>query len=206
MLVHIPSHVPYRDLRLFSFFLNEFNEVLPALFVQRGKDEPYHASFYFGIYPKAEYADSDGNSATWGYYLTQAMQDEVNNPPSGESILYVPYTEGDFYGYDTFILDGLYGWGWFWFDAYAVGGQQYLEEGNWSYSYGGVTYTYSCTSVVESIGSYSFTAWEIDISWTEQGVTTEYKADFSPSLPLPIYLKAGTGNSYWEYQLTDLAL
>jgi hypothetical protein len=161
---------------------------------------------YFWIYPKAEYADSDGNSATWSYYLTQAMQDEVNNPPPGESILYVPYTEGDFYSYDTFVLDGLYGWGWSWFDAYAVGGQQYLEEGSWSESYGGVTYTYSCTAVVESIGAYSFHAWDLDISWTDGTDTFEYRGIFSPDLPVPIYLKVGAATSYWEYELTDLTL
>ena len=73
---------------------------------------------YFWIYPKMTYVDSDGHEGGWSYYLTDAMQAEMNNPPANTTVLYTPVAEGDFYGYDDYAFFGLYGWGWFWFQGF----------------------------------------------------------------------------------------
>jgi hypothetical protein len=161
---------------------------------------------YFWIYPKSSYVDSDGNAGEWSYYLTDEMQDEMQNPPAGKQVVYSPYMEGDFYGYDGWMLQGLYGWGYYWFHAFAAGGDEYLEEDNWSV--GG--YSYSSGAVTRSVGDYTFDAWEISVSWAAGGESGGYSAVFSADLPMPIYLKVGEfgGDSadYFEYELTDLVL
>jgi hypothetical protein len=157
---------------------------------------------YFWIYPKSSYVDSDGNAGEWSYYLTDEMQEEVQSATA----LYFPYEEGDFYGYDGWMLQGLYGWGYTWFAAFATGGDEYLEEGSWSI--GG--YSYSSDAVTRSVGDYTFDAWEVSVSWSAGGDSGGYSAVFSAGLPMPIYLKVGEfgGDSadYFEYELTDLVL
>jgi hypothetical protein len=161
---------------------------------------------YFWIYPKATYVDSDDNEGRWSYYLTDAMQNEVENPPAGQTIAYLPVTEGNFYGYDAWTFYGLYGWGWFWFQGFAEGGQQQLRVASWSA--GGCNY--SCAKANKTIGSYTFSAWTLDASCTGQGYSGGYEGTFSPDLPLPIYLKVGStsegSSNYFEYTLTDLKL
>ncbi|MBN2100061.1 MAG: hypothetical protein JW753_10750, partial [Dehalococcoidia bacterium] len=149
--------------------------------------------------------DNEGN---WSYYLTDAMQAEMQNPPAGQTITYLPVTEGDFYGYDDWTFFGLYGVGWGLFQAFAEGGAQELKEGSW----GGVGYgcTYNCAKVNKTIGSYTFSAWSLEYSCTAEGSTGGYKGIFSEDLPLPIYAKfsssSGGASDYWEYTLTDLEL
>jgi hypothetical protein len=157
---------------------------------------------YFWIYPMATYSDSDGHTGEWGFYLTQAMQDEIDEVTA----TYYPYMDGDFYSFDSWALFGLYGWAWTWFGAYTTEGDDYLEEGSWSY--GG--YNYSCTLGTEAIGSYSFDAWNLTIAWSYGEDSGEYEGIFSPDLPLPIYLKIGNtsegSENYFEYDLTELEL
>jgi hypothetical protein len=161
---------------------------------------------FFWIYPKATYTDSDNHMGTWSYYLTAAMQNEMQNPPAGQTVAYLPVVEGDFYGYDDWTLFGLYGYGWYWFKGFAEGGQQHMEVGSWSY--GGCSFT--CSEGNKTIGGYTFSAWTLDATCSGQGYTGGYKGSFSPDLPLPIHLKvASTGggtSSEYEYTLTDLKL
>lgn len=161
---------------------------------------------YFWIYPKAEYVDADGHQGKWSYYLTDAMQAEMNNPPAGTTVLYTPVAEGDFYGYDEWAFYGLYGWGWYWFKGFAEGGQQVFQQGSWSY--GGCSY--SCTKGSKTIGGYTFSAWTVEASCVSGASSGSYKGTFTADLPLPIYLKiASTGegsSAYFEYTLTDLKL
>lgn len=158
------------------------------------------------IYPKAEYVDSEYNEGNWSYYLTDAMQAEMQNPPAGQTITYLPVTEGDFYGYDGWAFHGLYGYGWFWFQGFAEGGQQQLKVGSWAA--GG--WTYNCSKVNKTIGGYTFSAWSLEVTGSSEGYTGGYKGIFSEDLPLPIYLKVGSSgegsSNYFEYTLTDLEL
>lgn len=160
----------------------------------------------FWIYPKAEYIDSDDNDGGWSYYLTEAMQDEMDNPPAGTTVLYSPVVEGEFHGYDTWAFFGLYGVGWGLFQGFAEGGQQQLKVSSWTY--GGCNY--SCTKGNKAVGGYTFTAWTLDVSCTGEGYTGGYKGVFSEDLPLPMYARfssSGGGTStYWEYTLTDMKL
>jgi hypothetical protein len=166
------------------------------------------STLYFWIYPKAEYVDSNGDDGEWSYYLTDAMQAEMDNPPAGQTVAYLPVAEGDFYGFDDWAFFGLYGWGWFWFKGFAEGGAQELKEGSWTA--GGYGCSYNCSKVNKTIGSYTFSAWSLAYSCTGEGSTGGYEGIFSEDLPLPIYAKfssSGGGTStYWEYTLTDLEL
>jgi hypothetical protein len=161
---------------------------------------------YISIYPKATYEDSNGHKGDWSYYLTDAMLNEISNPPAGTIVTYAPVEVGDFYGYDDWTFYGLYGWGWYWFKGFAEGGQQQLKAASWSY--GGCSFT--CAKGSKTISSYSFSAWTLDASCTYQGGSSGYKGVFSPDLPLPIYMKVGsTGDGtskYWENTLTALQL
>jgi hypothetical protein len=161
---------------------------------------------YFWIYPKATYVDSDGHEGEMSYYLTEAMLNEMANPPAGTSVSYLPTSEGDFYGYDEYAFFGLYGYGWIWFQAFAEGGQQHLEVGSWNIG----TYKYTCAKVNKTIGGYTFHAWSVDWSVTTGGSSGGWTAIFSPDLALPIYSKfGGTGegsSNSFEYTLTDLEL
>lgn len=161
---------------------------------------------YFWIYPKATYVDSDNHTGEWSYYLTEAMQTEMQNQQTGTTVLYTPVVEGDFYGYDGWTFYGLYGWGWFWFKGFAEGGQQQLKVASWSA--GGCDFT--CAKVNKTIGSYTFSAWSLDANCTYEGSTGGYKGIFSHDLPLPIYLKVGSSSggssNYFEYTLTGLQL
>ena len=160
---------------------------------------------YFWIYPMAEYEDSMEREATWSYYVSQAMTDEMSSPPAGKSIMYMPYVDGEFYGYDEWALWGLYGWAWFWFDDFATGMRD-LEEG--SYSFGG--FSYSVGQVDKTVGDYTFDAWSINVTYSTGGESGGYQAILCDDLPLPIYLKVGQSGGddvdYFEYELTDIAL
>ncbi len=48
---------------------------------------------YFWIYPKMTYADSDGHEGEWSYYLTEAMQNEMQQS-SGRSDDRLPSCDG----------------------------------------------------------------------------------------------------------------
>lgn len=154
---------------------------------------------YFWIYPKATYADSDNHTGEWSYYLTDAMKNDT-------TASYLPVASGDFYGYDGWMLYGLYGWGYYWFQAYAEGGQQQLRVSSWSY--GGCSFT--CTKGPKTVGSYTFSAWTLDASCSGQGYSGGYKGIFSSDLPLPLYFKVGSSgdgsSKYWENTLTALQL
>jgi hypothetical protein len=158
---------------------------------------------YIMIYPKATYVDSDNHTGEWSYYLTEAMEAEMQGQTG---VSYLPITEGDFYGYDGWTLYGLYGYGWIWFQAFAEGGQQHLEVGSWTIG----TYKYTCAKVDKTIGGYTFHAWSVEYSATAGDSSGGWKAIFSPDLPLPIYSKyggsgGGSSNSF-EYTLTNLEL
>jgi hypothetical protein len=174
------------------------------------KTSLWTTSQYFWIYPKSAYSDSDGHQGMWSYYLTEAMQNEMQNPPAGKQVVYYPYTEGDFYDYDTWAFHGLYGWAWTWFQSFAQNGERRFEQGSWTWSVGGATSTYSCSPVTKTIGSYTFDAWSVTVDWSYQGNSGQHKGIFSPDLPLPIYLKIGatgeSGQNYFEYELTGLTL
>ncbi len=165
---------------------------------------------YFWIYPKATYEDSDGHKGEWSYYLTQAMQTEMSNPPAGKTISYAAYTDGEFYGYDEYAFFGLYGYGWMWFQGFAKGGTQTFQTGTWGGSASGYGVTYTGAKVDKTIGGYTFHAWSIKVSWTGGGATGGYEAVFSDDLALPVYWKIGATSSgssdYWQYTLTDLKL
>ncbi|MEM2900088.1 MAG: hypothetical protein QXT63_04800, partial [Thermoplasmata archaeon] len=107
---------------------------------------------YFWIYPKAEYSDEKGNSGSWSYYLTTQMQDEMNNPPEGKMIYYTPVVTGSDYIDDacSLALWGMYGWGWYWFHAYADGSSE-LKEGTVVHHYGTVSYTHIIKKVTKTI-------------------------------------------------------
>jgi hypothetical protein len=175
-----------------------------TLWIPTGEMETSAAIFW--IYPKASYADSDNHTGEWSYYLTEAMQNEMSNPPTGTSVFYSPISEGDFYGYDEYAFFGLYGWGWAYFQAFAEGGGYDLEEAHVSMP----TLSYNCTKVDKTIGGYTFHAWSVDWSVTTGGSSGGWTAIFSPDLALPIYSKfggsgEGSGSSF-EYTLTDLQL
>lgn len=157
------------------------------------------------VCPKVAYADSSGATGLWSYYLTEAMQHEMN---TAFTATYSPYEEGNFYGaygwsLHQWIFHGLYGWAWVWFQGYTEGGAQYLEEGDGTIPDIG---NYSCTSSTQTIDSYLFDAWSLTIT-TSEGVFT---GTFSPDLPLPIHLKVGANDEdsigIWEYTLTRLTL
>ncbi len=165
-------------------------------------------SLYAWLYPKAEYVDSDGKHGGWSYYVTPAMEAARENPPANTTIYYLPATSGDedFYGYNSQVFYGLYGWGWIYFQAFAEDGGQSLEEADVH----AATFSYSCHKVDRTIGGYKFHAWDVKWSGTSGSSTGSWEAVFSADLPLPIYSKfGGSGegsNSLFEYTLTDLQL
>jgi hypothetical protein len=146
---------------------------------------------YFWIYPMAEYVDEYGNPGVWSYYVTEAMLDD-------EDYLYLPYTEGDAYGWEVWAY-GLYGWAWTWFGAYAVDGEEYLEE--FDFDLAGIHY--SCDNTTVEVSGYELDAWTITMSVSGEG---EYICTVSPDIGLPIYLKVGDSGDFYEYELTQLEM
>lgn len=167
---------------------------------------------YFWIYPKAEYSDSNGHAGSWSFYLTSAMQAEMDNPPSGETILFTPVITGTDYIDDagSLVLWGMYGWAWYWFHGYADGSSE-IKEGTVSYNFGGAAYVHSIKKVTRTVGTYTFTAWDISQKWSSAGEgSAEYRIVISEDLAIPFYLKAGGSSSqstdYYEYELKDLTI
>lgn len=137
------------------------------------------------VFIKATYVDSDNHQGSWSQ--------------SSASV--------DFYGYEYYwMFIALYGWGWGYFNGFAEGGTQHLDVGSWD---AGV-YHYDVSQGSQTIGGYTFSTRTVDMTWAAAGSTASYKGVFSPSLPLPIYLKvSGSGegsSSLFEYTLTDLKL
>ncbi len=162
------------------------------------------------LYPKAKYVNSEGDEGGWSYYLTEAMEDEMDNPPAGTSVTYTFAWEGEYYGdgFSDWTYLGLYGWGWSWFKDFAEGGAQELHEGSWgAAAYG---YTYDCDKIKKTVGGYTFDAWSLDVKWSSGGDSAGYKGIFSEDLAMPIYWKFGSStggaDNYWEYEMTDLEL
>lgn len=147
---------------------------------------------YYWIYPMAEYVDEYGNPGVWSYYVTEEMLDD-------EDYDYMPYTEGDVYGGWELWAWGLYGSAWTWFGAYAVDGEDYLEE--FDYDLAGIHY--SCDNTTAEVSGYELDAWTITISVAGEG---EYICTVSPDIGLPIYLRVGDSGDYYEYELTQLEM
>lgn len=160
------------------------------------------------LYPKAEYLDSEGNEGGWSYYLTTAMENEMDNPPAGTSVTYIYAWEGETFegGFVDWTYIGLYGWGWSWFKDFAEGGSQKLEAGSW----GAGGHTYRCEKIKKTIGAYTLDAWSLEFSISYGGDSAGYKGIFSEDLAMPLYWKFGSSSSgddtYWEYEMTDLVL
>lgn len=162
---------------------------------------------YFWIYSRAEYVDSDGNKGMWSYYMTQEMMEEMNTSKA----MYFPYIEGEFYGYDSWVLYGMYGWAWIWFQPFVE--SYHFTEGTISVGSVGVGtggYTYTCHKTIKTVGQYTFTAWEVTCSAVSFSDSGTLKGVFSPSLPVPIYFLCGgsteTSYSYYEFELKDITL
>ena len=170
--------------------------------------EEIEDSMYVWLYPRSEYLDSDGKTGSWSHYVTKAMDDAADAAPAGTTIRYQPVTSGDsdYYGYNSEVFYGLYGWGWILFKAYSDEGTSKLEEVDAHTAYGSV----SCHKVDKTIGGYTFHAWDIKVTGTSASGFGSWEAVFSAGLPLPIYSSfTGSGegsDSLFEYTLTDLEL
>ena len=193
---------------------NETDETYPAwaettLWIP--VDVPETSAQSYWLYPKAEYVDSDGDEGSWSYYLTDAMENESQNPPAGTSVTYVHAWEGEVYhqGFFDWTYLGLYGWGWSWFKDFAEGGAQELHEGTWGGSAYG--YSYDCDKVEKTVGGYKFDAWSLDFTVNlGDGESGGYQGIFSEDLAMPLYWRFGSSSggdgTYWEYTMTDLEL
>ncbi len=156
-------------------------------------------TYYGWVFAKAEIEDSVGQTAEFGYYLTQEMKEEG-------PMQYMPYMEENDVMEDIhFEFFGLYGWAWAWFGPFTASGTQYLEEKSWSF--GGMSYDVS--RINKTVGAYTFDAWSIEITWTDGDQSGIYKAICSPDLALPIYLEIGEDEDEeftFVYELIDLTL
>jgi len=170
----------------------ELNVFLPT--------DDYSTAQYFWIYAMTEYTDSDGNEGMWSYYLTEEMQ--------SSGAMYIPYTEGDLNNYDSWILYGLYGWAWTWFQPFTD--TLDLEEGSVSVPIGGGSFSYSITKTTESVGDYDFEAYNVKSNAVDFEGGASLEGTFAPTLPVPIYVKVGGSGSdyysYYEIELTDVVL
>lgn len=162
-------------------------------------------------YPKLEYHDSDGDMGIWSYFVTDQMKCEQRCPPRDTTISYLPHRQGEACSIDRTVLRGLYGYTLSWFSDYTKGGRWCLEPHSAHWSFGRFQRCYSSSPITQSIGDYSFNAWEVNTSKTGLfGITREYRGIFSPDLPIPIYLKIGASDcessDYYEYELVDVVL
>ncbi len=154
----------------------------------------------FWIYAKAEYTDSDGNDALWSYYLNETMQNEMENQEN----YYSPYTEGDFNSYDSWVLYGLYGFGWMYFQSFTS--TYDFEEGSMDVSTPEGSFSYNIEETTIELSGHTFTAYEV----TSSAVTFEnnvgLKGTFVPSLSVPVYLRVGDDSSYYEMEITSIVI
>ncbi len=160
----------------------------------------YSTGQFFWIYAITEYLDSDGNEGVWSYYLTEEMQ--------SSGAMYIPYIEGDMNNYDSWILFGLYGWAWTWFQPFTDNLE--LEEGTINVPIGGGAFSYSITKTTETVGDYEFEAYNVKSNAVSFEGGASLEGTFSPTLPVPIYVKVGGSGldyySYYEIELTDVEL
>ncbi len=153
---------------------------------------------YFWIFAKAEYVDSDGRDGLWSYYLTEDMQDEQ----AGGDTMYAPYVENDLYNYDSWVLFGLYGFGWMWFEPLA---ESYFEEGSVDVTTPGGSFSYQVEETTVSLSGYTFTGYEVTCSAVTFEDSVELKGTFVPSLSVPVYLRVGDDSTSYEIELTHVA-
>lgn len=146
---------------------------------------------FLWLFAMSSSEDSEGSSGMWSYYLTSEMQNDGS--------FYLPYTEGDYEVYDSWVTYGLYGYAWPWMQSFAEGGDKSLTEGSWSY--GG--YSYSIEEKSKTLGSYEFDIWALDIT---MGAEAHYKTEVSASLPLPVLLDFGADGDRYVYELKSVTL
>jgi len=162
------------------------------------------------VYAKSVYEDADGNTSEWSYYLTEEMRDEMNDPPEGTQVFFLPHFEDDMAQLETQIItSGLYGWVWSLAMGFTIDGEQELEEGTVEWE--GALFTISWES--RTIGDYVFDAWLIEATIDEDNESIEYRAVISPDLPVPIEFELTVSDANNEdegfrmiYELIDLEL
>lgn len=155
----------------------------------------------FGWYFVAmDYETADG-AGTWEYYMTEQMQDEMDEGGS----FYLPYIEGEeataWWGFEYML--GTYGLSWW--SAWASGDRSF-EEG--SYDYGG--YSYSASRVTHELGGYAFDGWDLRWGGSDGSSSNELVLKVAPELPMPLEYTSGSSDEGSEdllsYRLTDLRL
>jgi len=156
----------------------------------------------FWIYAKAEFSDSNDNQGMFSYYLTEDMKEEMDED---DDVYYVPYVEDDFDDthYDEWVLYGIYGHCWTWFQPFAE--DTAIEEG--TYNLHGFDFYVENTTV--ELSGYIFDGFHIgsnDITFGDDEL--HLKGTFIPSLPIPVYLRAGEedGERSYEMELTEIVL
>ncbi len=154
----------------------------------------------FWIYSKAEYVDSEGKEALWSYHLTDEMIDEMDDG----DVFYTPYYEGEFNDYDAWVLHGLYGFGWIWFQPFTS--SYGFQEGSMDVSTPEGSFSYSVEEVLVELSGYSFTGYEVMSSAVTVEDRGELKGTFVPSLSVPVYLRVGDETTAYEMELTHIVL
>jgi len=156
----------------------------------------------FWIYSKVEFTDTNDNEGLFSYHLTDDWEDEHEED---NDIYYVPYTEDDFddTDYDEWVLYGVYGHCWSWFQPFDE--DHGLEERDYDLH----GYTFSVEEDTFDISEYTLEGFTIkceDITFGEEDLHLE--GSFVPSLPIPVYLRAGQedGETSYTMELTDIEL
>ncbi len=154
----------------------------------------------FWIYSLVEFSDSKGNQGLFSYHLTEEWIEEMNQD---DDIFYVPYVEDDFdeTDYDEWVLYGIYGHCWTWFQPFSE--DTPITEG--THSIGG--FEFYVENTIVDLSGYEFDGFHIgsnDVTFGDDDV--HLKGTFVPSLPVPVYLRAGLedGDTSYTMQLTDI--
>lgn len=153
------------------------------------------------IYAKAEYSDSEDNQAMLSYYLTEDMAEEMEDD---DDIYYVPYQEGEFGDYDFWVLNGLYGLGWTWFQPFT--NEYSLREGSWDIPTPEGTFSFELEETTTDLSGYTFISYDITCSAVTFEEERELQGTFVPSLPVPVYLQVGDETTLYEMELTDIQI
>jgi hypothetical protein len=166
---------------------------------------------YQRLWSRANYSDIRGNTGLWSYHVNGTMWNEMNSSTANRTVAYSPYIMSDgLRGFDSYSLEALYGFSWYWFGSYANGGPRHLDVGTRTVLIGSGSYTSTISRATRTSGSYNFDSYEVKLSWTDGLGSWEYSAVVSPELPIPLLLKVGDctgGHSLsYEYVLSGLSL
>jgi len=160
----------------------------------------------FWIYSKVEFTDANDNKGLFSYHLTEEWKEEMDED---NDIFYAPYVEDDFddTDYDEWVLYGIYGHCWSWFQPFAE--DTAIEEGTYTIEIGEEDFSYYIENTTVELSGYKFDGFHIgsnDIIFGEEDV--HLKGTFVPSLPVPVYLRAGQdgGDSSYTMELTEIVL